>query len=373
MDKKFCNFLGNGLFISNRSSDLKISPCCFYQSPTIIKDIHNSIKNLDSQINLLLETSSKQNHYHSACDICVQQEKSNIPSYRQSSFAYKSYKSNKIVALTIDIDRKCNLACASCNENDSSLWFKEKQKLNVPMKESIHQMHQNNTDEKLSHIIDAVCKLDLSKVEWIKFGGGEPLLSNTHIYFLHELKKIVDVSNITLNYTSNYSIVPNTSTFALWKQFKKIELSGSIDGVYDQFHFLRWPFKFDKLVNNLQMLYKQSPSNVEFKIEHTVNPLNIFYYDELQKFVFNNFKTNSSGNLTTINIHPCWGDLGLSHVHPSVIEITKEKLGDDHKVVKLAEQSINHTKLNVSYLDMLDKMRGTSWRKLFCDVEKYYD
>lgn len=373
MDKKFCNFLGNGLFISNRSSDLKISPCCFYQSPTIIKDIHNSIKNLDNQINLLLKTSSNQNHYHSACDICVQQEKSNIPSYRQSSFAYQSYTDNKIVALTIDIDRKCNLACASCNENDSSLWFKEKQKFNVPMKESIHQMHQNNTDEKLRQIIDAVCKLDLSTVEWIKFGGGEPLLSNTHVYFLNELKKQVDVSNIILNYTSNYSIVPNQSTFDLWKQFKKIELSGSIDGVYDQFHFLRWPFKFDKLVKNLQMLYEQCPTNVEFKIEHTVNPLNIFYYDDLQKFVFDNFRTNSAGNFTTINIHPCWGDLGLSHVHPSVIEMTKKKLGDDHKVIKLAEQSINHTKLNVSYLDMLDNMRGTNWRKLFCDVEKYYD
>ena len=149
----------------------------------------------------------------------MQQEKSNIASYRQSSFAYQSYNNNKIVALTIDIDSKCNLACASCNENDSSLWYKEKQKFGIDMKTSIHEMHKNNTDENLNLIIDAICKLDLSKVEWIKFGGGEPLLSNTHVYFLNKLKKQIDISRVTLNYTSNYSIVPSKATFNLWKQF----------------------------------------------------------------------------------------------------------------------------------------------------------
>lgn len=373
MEQKFCNFLGNGLYISNRSSDLKISPCCFYKSPTIITDIHTSVKNLDDKINLLLHDSSKKNYYTSACDICMQQEKSNIASYRQSSFAYQSYNDNKIVALTIDIDRKCNLACASCNENDSSLWYKEKQKFGIDMKTSIHEMHKNNTDEKLNLIIDAICKLDLSKVEWIKFGGGEPLLSNTHLYFLNKLKKHIDISRVTLNYTSNYSIVPSKATFNLWKQFKKIELSGSIDGVDDQFTFLRWPFKFQKLINNLKALYDQSPSNVEFKVEHTVNPLNIFYYDLFQKFIQNMFNTNSAGQHTVINIHPCWGDLGLAHTHPTVLEMTKLKLGNDHKVVRLAEQTIDHTKLDVTYLDSLDKMRGTNWRRLFCEVEKYYD
>ncbi len=58
MEQKFCNFLGNGLYISNRSSDLKISQCCFYKSPTIITDIHTSVKNLDDKINLLLHDSS---------------------------------------------------------------------------------------------------------------------------------------------------------------------------------------------------------------------------------------------------------------------------------------------------------------------------
>jgi hypothetical protein len=74
-----------------------------------------------------------------------------------------------------------------------------------------------------------------------------------------------------------------------------------------------------------------------------------------------------------INIHPCWGDLGLAHTHPTVLEMTKLKLGNDHKVVRLAEQTIDHTKLDVTYLDSLDKMRGTNWRRLFCEVEKYYD
>jgi hypothetical protein len=53
--------------------------------------------------------------------------------------------------------------------------------------------------------------------------------------------------------------------------------------------------------------------------------------------------------------------------------MTKLKLGNDHKVVRLAEQTIDHTKLDVTYLDSLDKMRGTNWRRLFCEVEKYYD
>ena len=242
----------------------------------------------------------------------------------------------------------------------------------MPVKDSVITMHNENTTENLIKIIDAILQLDLSKIEWIKFGGGEPLLSTSHLHFLTKLSEKIDTSNVTVNYTSNYTVIPKHNVFDIWKKYKKIELSGSIDGVYDQFYFFRWPFKFEKLQNNIKVLYDNCPDNVEFKIEHTVNPLNLYYYDELEKFLLEKFPSNKFGVPNYINIHPCWGHLGLESVNQKVLNLTKDKLGSDHKVVKLAEQVCDSTELNTKYLDNLDQMRQTNWREIFPDIEKYY-
>jgi hypothetical protein len=87
--------------------------------------------------------------------------------------------------------------------------------------------------------------------------------------------------DIILEYNSNGTEWPEETE--LFRHFKLVNLSFSIDGIGDQFHYMRFPAEWDILVNTMnkaRALNKES-KNMYFGWCMSLSPLNIFYVREL--------------------------------------------------------------------------------------------
>lgn len=364
----FCRHLKNGLVYNNDTTSFTVSPCCYFQGhrgnidPT--QDLNNQLSLYRTQW-LSVDTGR-------ACKICINAEDQNLPSYRQASFDIIKGVNNKIEFLTVAVNKKCNLACASCNSLSSSFWYQENTRHNVKQSLNIKQLHQEDRQGLLAERFIALLEeQDLSELRYIKFGGGEPLMSDTH-------ERIMDLiphpQKVTIQYTSNFSIMPSASTLEKWNKFKLIKWVASLDGVGEQFTFLRWPYRWEKLQEFAKEALTIVSGNVMFGTEHTINPLNVYYVDEFQHWFNNTLGANRYGDKSDLNIHVCTGVLGLVHTPPELRKVIKQKYGKQHPVSIALDQNpySGSTTQLIDYLDQLDNWRGTTWRKLFRDVQGFF-
>jgi hypothetical protein len=360
--EKFCRFLKNGLVYNNDTTHFTISPCCYFDQTYKITPGQSIDRQLWNNVDLT-----------SACRVCLDLEKSGLHSYRQASFDQTTGTTDLVEFLTVAVNKKCNLACVSCDAKSSSFWYQENIRYNQTQLPEIHALHQEDrAGTTTSEFIKLLADTDLSQIKYIKFGGGEPLMSNTHEQIM---QLIPHPEQVIIHYTSNFSLMPTAKTFELWKKFKLVKWVASLDGVEDQFEFLRWPYAWKKLVEFVPTALETAPGNVMFGVEHTINPLNVFYIDRFQTWFDQNLKTNRYGDQSDFNLHPCFGTIGLDKTPPGLRNVIEEKYGNNHSVVRMLNQhpySGNTVEL-VNYLDTISQQRNLDWRTIFSEVEEFFN
>lgn len=365
MNQKFCKFFKNGLVYNNDTTQFTTSPCCYFDQMYALDPNKNIEEQFLNYKNNWLVADTNQ-----SCRICINQERSGIPSYRQAANDIIKEETDNLIMLTVAVNKKCNLACPSCGSHSSSFWYRENIRNNVPELPSIVQLHQEDHEHLVTEKFLTLFKTqDLSNLRYIKFGGGEPLMNDTHLQIL---KMIPNQNQVTVQYTSNFSIMPSSQVFEEWEKFHLIKWVASIDGVGNQFEFLRWPYQWDKLTDFKNQALAQVPNNVMFGVEHTLNPLNIFYYDQFEQWFNSEFAINRLGDPTDLTIHYAEGIMGLDKTNKEVRNLVDKKY-NKHKITNLLKQVSYTNNLGFTeYLDKIDLWRSTSWRKIFPDVEKYY-
>lgn len=365
--KKFCNHLSNGLVYNNDTHSFVAAPCCYFSDTEIISPdtSNNEISRLRRQW-AIVDTNK-------TCGICLDAEASGMYSYRMASFDIMDGNSgDALEMLTISVNKKCNLACPSCGSHSSSRWYRENQRNGVQDAENIIMMHrEDRSGDTTENFLRMLSIQDLSHVKYIKFGGGEPLMNDTH---LRVLEMIPDPSRVVLQYTSNFSIMPSSAAMATWKKFSLVKWIASVDGHGDQFGFLRWPYEWEDFQQFWTKARTQAPDNVTFGIEHTLNPLNIYYYDRLREWFDTNMAENRYGDVSDFNLHGCTGVMSIAHTPPAVRDMVQQRYGWQHPVMRL----LNHhpysgdTQELTRYLDQIDEWRDSNWREIFPEVQQHY-
>jgi hypothetical protein len=367
MNEKFCKFFKNGLVFNNNNHNFTISPCCYFAGQNQLESIGLVREQFTEYKNSWLSADVNK-----TCTICINQERSGIHSYRQAANDIIKTNTDSLIMLTVAVNKKCNLACPTCGPEASSFWYQENIRNNVNQSTEIIKLHQEDRENIITkNFLFLLENQDLSSLEYIKFGGGEPLMNDTH---LRILKLIPDPKNVVIQYTSNFSIMPSAETFKIWKEFKLIKWVASVDGVNEQFEFLRWPYKWDKFKQFKDKAVATVPPNVMFGIEHTLNPLNIFYYDKIEDWISKEFPTNRVGDPLDVNLHYAEGILGLNKIPIKLKKIVNDKYGPTHKISLLLNQLSNESNITefVTYLDTINSWRNTNWRKIFLEVEQYF-
>ena len=360
MSNNFCKYLSNGYSFSIDKTDnaINVRPCCLFRT---------NLK-LDDQLETNRARYNSITDWTPDCVRCQFLEKSGQQSLRQASFDWITQENhNNPVSIDIFLDNTCNAACATCNELGSTLWYKEKQKL---INQSFRvEPDTDNIDIKINKIIES---FDYSDLRYIKFFGGEPLFTDTHLKFL---KRIPNPENVTVHYTTNGSIFPSKDTLAVWSKFKTIIFAVSIDGVNQQFNYIRWPTSWKKVSDNLLRLNKQKLRNVMFRVEFTINFLNAWYFDQVEEWVQNNLPENSFGDSTELNIHHCTG--GTFDLHYMPVSLRKEilqKYPQEHRVHNMIanlEQPVEATAFN-EFTAQWDQRRNQHWQQAFSEISHHF-
>lgn len=356
MKEIFCKSLNNAVSfkIQGNSNNITFNPCCVYKEHIPFSKV-NFYKH---KVNF----SKIQNFTHS-CSGCQKNELAGNISLRTVSnkFIPDNLKLFDIHKLELVLDTTCNAACIQCGYLQSSLWRKE--------------LGYNNPVQDKTSIDDAIKKiLEVVKIDNVRefvFWGGEPLVTDTHLKILRQVKNL---ENISLLYTTNGSVCPDEETLSIWKKCKSIVINVSIDGTEEKFHYMRWPLSWQKLNQNLIFLNNCNLDNLLCRINFCLTPLTSFYLNDLidwkqsNQYLSKLFYTENYLKLIKVN-----GNLDLNFTPAPLRKKLIDIYGENHIMNKfLSLSNIQDHSLMIEYLDNCDKKRNLNWRETFKEVADYF-
>jgi MoaA/NifB/PqqE/SkfB family radical SAM enzyme len=341
------------------------------------------------------------------CRRCWDNEKLEIKSYRQQqNFTYLKYFprllttkkdgtiSQGVKYLDVRFNNTCNLKCVMCSSSYSSAWKDdEKILVNLINDDALNgelKYRINNYDKESfkwsrdEQILQTIIK-NAHSLERIHFAGGEPLLAKQHDILLKELIQLGMAPKLFLSYNSNGEFITQ-KTLDLWSHFKRVKVFYSLDDIRERNEYIRHPSKWSTHVDKFKLIEENNPKNVDWRIAATISVLNVAYIPEFVEWkISQNFK----------HIHNSWMDGGL--LYANILEYPKylnmnvlpNNIKDDiiHKLeayrvpkkYKKHYESIVYNMRNyiyneshteqlpvlTEYLEGLDKIRGTDFRKTF--------
>ncbi|MEY4431917.1 MAG: hypothetical protein RLZZ44_47 [Bacteroidota bacterium] len=299
MTNNFCGFLSNGLLISDKNllNELSYKPCGVYE---------NYVDSVD-KINW-----RTINDWTDSCQYCYNTEyvkKEKSKRYYSKTFQQNN---NNLLYLDIDFSNICNAACGMCSSIHSSTIYK------IDKMQNIASERPTVKQEKILNVIDS---LNLTNLQVLKLWGGEPFFSNFHKKIL---KKIPNPNQVEVLYQTNGSIYPDKEWWEIASLFKNIDIIFSIDAIGERFNFIRTNLNYDEVEENLIRIISNKNINLTTGINCTLNPMNVYYFDEMFSLLK---KMKKEKNKVNLNWQRCFGMWDLSNSTP----ILREKINEKYK------------------------------------------
>jgi radical SAM protein with 4Fe4S-binding SPASM domain len=281
----------------------KIIPCCLYKQERVFGELKSEVSIEESynsetakEVRRQLWNGEKINE----CQICwyreeVSKDKSVVDSYRYNLWNRFgkdidaiidntnddfSLKEVKFKMMDLRFDNKCNLKCRICNPGFSSSLYKEYKDLGFGNFVDYGQPYSQSVSDNDYEFI----KSQLGNVEVLFFAGGEPLTQDKHYEILQHCIDKGYAKNITVWVTTNFTklFYKSYNIIEMWKQFKAVEITASIDGFEERGEYLRKGSKWEQIVENRKTLLKEMP-NIFFAIVPTINLMNSYTIIDLYK------------------------------------------------------------------------------------------
>jgi len=263
----------------------EILPCCKFQNthyPTSYNIKQNTIDEYrQSTLLANIKHDFQQGQWPQGCERCQIEEANGIESKRQLDYTrwqqyYDDYdlNSNTLLTVSLALGNTCNLKCIICSPYESSKWSKEYNDLYNIKIESIDDIRQD-VISNLTTIAPNLVHIDMH--------GGEPLLSGIkqHQALLDHYIAQGQAPYISIHYTTNATLFPDTAWLQRWSYFAEVDLQLSIDGTEHQFEYQRYPANWDAVVANIKRYIElQQLPNIKLSVAHTVSAYNIFYIEE---------------------------------------------------------------------------------------------
>ena len=159
----------------------------------------------------------------------------------------------------IAISNLCNSTCVTCGSELSSAWATLRK-------------------EKTFTIVDQtkIDSIDWGGLVMLSFVGGEPLIDKK---VFATLEKMIELGNTDcfIDMVTNGSVELTTKQIETLNKFNNVQMVLSIDGIEKRFEYMRYPLKWNKLLDNID-LFKEL--GFSLAISYTVSNVNAMYYNE---------------------------------------------------------------------------------------------
>lgn len=256
----------------------RVTPCCLLKPDSDIKKIRNEMLQKKRPIE---------------CSACWQLEEKQIKSDRQYKNETFDYYTNKDINF-IEHDCKqgiyseqiiklytstlCNSTCMTCGPQASTAWAAITKSNTNYISLSKHELN----------------KLNYKDIKMLSFVGGEPLYEKKNFDILDNLIKNGN-SECFISLVTNGSVSLTDRQIKTLANFKNLNLCLSIDGIESKFEYIRYPLKWQKLLENIELFKNYG---IKLSVSFTISNLNIFYYNETvnwfrqQELLFNHSLVN---------------------------------------------------------------------------------
>lgn len=412
-DKTFCALPFSSIQI-HPSGNFKV--CCFSgndgnhgigtdEDDQVMNIMTHDIEDaLNSKLHKEIRLAQSKNERHPCCEVCWARDDAAGHSHRtHQNKTFANYEeaitleqapsvmkedgsvNSVLVGLDIRFGNLCNAKCIHCFPMYSNSWYEDHIRL---FKTTTYY-----AGPKAFKIYskNGVLKSDMSDNRWwetdrwwqqfdkikhrlrnIYVTGGEPFLVPAHDIMLDNLIAADLAKNIHLSYDTNLSVI-NPKILNKLAKFKSVSISASFEDIEDRFELIRYPLKFDKVVQNLKLV-----KDYGVNITEVSSCLGIYTANAVTRIV------------------PYFQDLGFSKFRlrllraPAIYDLkwlpdaSKQKLIEKHKNSNLG--NINTKMLTgylentmgqhnpqmiqafVKHMDSLDSIRNTNWRAVMPDV-----
>ena len=324
-----------------------------------------------------------------SCKRCFDEEKAGVRSKRieeNEKFSFSKKHACGITAadgtipvnfnfVELRLGNLCNLKCRTCNPNSSTKWTMPYQQMQSELKFVTQYEKKISTtwteDEKFwqdlyNHSND---------LELICVNGGEPTLVEKHWQYLENLIDKNLNEKIVLWYNINMTNVPD-KLLSLWKKFKKVQITCSIDDLYERNDYIREGSKWDTIIENLNKLQKEKWLNVS--ICQTISWMNVFYINDFFRFMKNR---NLHVHMNYVYDPKFLSIQSLPYaLKDTILERCSEL--DQWQYNSLESQfrvsdNYNDFKKGIEYIKWLDIANNTKFKDVFYEwnslLEKYYE
>jgi hypothetical protein len=319
-----------------------------------------------------IRKTNNENIWLDGCWQCQQIESAGLKSFRQAMIKGLGVDKELSGPQRIDLlfDRSCNLACRTCGPHSSTLWEKHLRDNNLLNdKKFIPLVNDNfNTIKRLLET------LDLSNLKQVQFCGGETLMGTSYWKTAELIADLVPDAKdkLLLGFQTNGTQPIDEKYYNLIEKFKLVKLMISIDGTHNRFEYLRWPANWNQVADNISNLREKLPGNVMFFVQECTSNLNLFYFNEVESWIRNNFDTNREGDPVDHTTQLA------SHSYLDVNNITQEYV-DAIKDTPMFEFISPQWKENSAKIkefiretEKFDQLRDQNWKKTFPEVAEFY-
>ncbi len=170
----------------------------------------------------------------------------------------------KIPLLELKLSNVCNFKCRMCWPKDSSKWMSDWDKVkefygkgdqdyiqDIVDTNDMYKRRVMNLYERDEKFVEQLIGL-MDHVEELEFAGGEPLMDPIHY---RVLEAVPNPEKVTLKYSTNLSIMKSGKKHVIdiWKKFKNIKLTISIDGHKELNERIRRESDWELLKSNIQL------------------------------------------------------------------------------------------------------------------------
>ena len=383
------------------SPDGRYKPCCVARAaPYTTKDM-SPLEFFNSDVMENLRKDMKEgvisDHLIRYCKRCLITEAQSGHSKRIAELKKngKTYETDKFNSIKLKLfGNLCNLKCVMCAPLQSSKWASEViehgpltldddslpessvKEVAVatawPIREfppdravisPFHEMDKDKFYRDMEYIIP--------RLKVLEFTGGEPLISQDILDFIHWIIKKRWSRNLVLKFVTNGTVFAKDLKFL--KKFKRVRFSISVDGIDEKGEYLRYGTKFDRVRQNI--LKYQKMKNLKVHGNTCITALNIGSLDEIFAFF------DSVGlpfKLSNILVGPRY--LRALNLPVTIKKAYKERLmktrwadrmGIALKILDRPEEDLTQFRTMLRYLEQLDLRRKTKARDYWPEFYAY--
>jgi hypothetical protein len=299
-----------------------------------------------------IKQQQAQGQWPEACRHCKWEEQNGGQSERLRSFVEMPQdrldhfiESKKITEFEfrIKFSNFCSLSCRSCSPYESSTFGKI---TNTVVNENF-EIDISEFDDHWKFITQTILeKYRQVPHFFVHFIGGETLIQPGMLKLLNWMVGQGIASAVNLRLTTALTVNPTTELMLLMSKFNTVDILLSIDSVGENYQYIRWPAKFEKIERNLDTLISYESKLTIHRGKKILKPIwkcavspvfslnNIFYMDQWinywykwyqqRGFVFHNYAANLVAQTEHLDVQA----LPIQY-RPALIELLQACLAHD--------------------------------------------